>query len=74
MRTTALAMITAYLAASYNREVAAFPGRVYDTRSGGPNKLIRKNIASLITGPQDLLELMRIGAVLLRERPEQVSI
>lgn len=52
------AMITAYVAASYNREVAAFPGRVFDTKSGGPNKLIRKNIASLITGPQDLLDIM----------------
>jgi DNA processing protein len=52
------AMITAYMAASYNREVAAFPGRVYDSRSGGPNKLICMNIASLITGAQDLLEVM----------------
>ena len=51
-------MITAYLAASYNREVAAFPGRVFDTKSGGPNKLIRKNIASLITGAADLADLM----------------
>jgi DNA processing protein len=51
-------MITAYLAASYNREVAAYPGRVFDAKSGGPNKLIRKNIASLITGPQDLADLM----------------
>lgn len=53
------AMITAYLACSYNREVAAFPGRVYDSRSGGPNMLIRKNIASMITDAGDLLALMR---------------
>lgn len=52
------AMITGYVAASYNREVAAFPGRVFDAKSGGPNKLIRKNIASLITGAQDLLDVM----------------
>jgi DNA processing protein len=52
------AMITAYVAASYNREVAAIPGRLFDTKSGGPNKLIRKNIASLITGAQDLLDIM----------------
>jgi len=52
------AMITGYVAASYNREVAAFPGRVFDAKSGGPNKLIRKNIAALITGAQDLLDLM----------------
>ena len=52
------AMITGYVAASYNREVAAFPGRVFDAKSGGPNKLIRKNIASLITNAQDLLDIM----------------
>lgn len=52
------AMITGYVAASYNREVAAFPGRAFDTKSGGPNKLIRKNIASLITNAQDLLDVM----------------
>lgn len=52
------AMITGYMAASYNREVAAFPGRAYDGKSEGPNKLIRMNIASLITGAKDLLEVM----------------
>lgn len=52
------AMITAYVAASYNREVAAFPGRIYDTRSEGPNHLIRKNIAAIITSAADLIELM----------------
>jgi DNA processing protein len=52
------AMITAYVAASYNREVAAIPGRVTDAKSGGPNKLIRKNIAAMITGGQDLAGLM----------------
>ncbi len=31
------AMITAYVAASYNREVAAYPGRAFDVKSGGPN-------------------------------------
>jgi DNA processing protein len=31
---------------------------VFDSKSGGPNKLIRKNIASLITGAQDLLDIM----------------
>lgn len=55
------AMITAYLAIGYGREVAAFPGRAYDSRSGGPNKLIRRNIASLITGAPDLLDTMNWG-------------
>ena len=52
------AMITAYIAASYNREVGAFPGRIYDAKSSGPNKLIKKNIAAAILGPEDLLEMM----------------
>jgi DNA processing protein len=51
-------LITAYMASGYNREVAAYPGRVTDTRSAGCNDLIRSNIAAMITGPEDLLELM----------------
>lgn len=52
------AMITAYLAHGYNREVAAFPGRVGDTRSSGCNLLIRRSIAALITNAGDLMDLM----------------
>ena len=52
------AMITAYLARSYNREVAAFPGKVHDNRSAGCNDLIRRNIAGLITHADDLQALM----------------
>jgi DNA processing protein len=52
------ALITARIASSYNRDVAAFPGRVHDSRSSGCNELIRTNIASMITGADDLLELM----------------
>ncbi|HRO43109.1 MAG TPA: DNA-processing protein DprA [Flavipsychrobacter sp.] len=55
------AMITAYVAHSYNRDVAAFPGRVYDSKSGGPNHLIKRNIAAMINGADDLLELMNWG-------------
>lgn len=52
------ALITARLADSYNRDVAAFPGRVYDNKSRGCNELIRTNIAAMITSADDLLELM----------------
>jgi len=52
------ALITAHMAAGYNREVAAYPGRVNDTRSAGCNQLIRTNIAAMITKADDLLELM----------------
>ncbi len=52
------AVITAYLAAGYNREVAAFPGRVHDPCSRGCHMLIRKNIAAMITSADDLADLM----------------
>lgn len=52
------AMITAKLATSYNREVAALPGRAYDKKSEGCNYLIRTNIAQLINNGNDFLEMM----------------
>lgn len=52
------AMITAYMALSYGRDVAAFPGRIYDSKSSGANHLIKKNMAALITNGEDLLQLM----------------
>lgn len=52
------ALITALMANSYNRDVAAFPGRVYDHKSAGTNMLIRKNLAALINSAEDLLTLM----------------
>ncbi len=51
-------MITAKLAASYNREVAAFPGRANDSKSKGCNYLIANNIAQLIQSTEDLLNMM----------------
>ena len=48
------ALITADIAASYNRDVFAYPGRAGDTYSQGCNQLIRNNGASLITGINDL--------------------
>ncbi len=52
------AMITAKLAAAYNRDIAAFPGRTIDSISGGCNYLIRTHMAQLITNHTDLMELM----------------
>lgn len=60
------AMITASLAASYNREIAAFPGRIYDARSSGPNQLIMRQMAAMISCGDDLLSLMNWGT---RDRP-----
>mgnify|MGYP001041218656 CR=1 FL=1 len=52
------AMATANIAASYNRDVFALPGRINDQFSSGCNKLIRNNIASLITCLDDLVKAM----------------
>ena len=46
-------LITAEIAQSYNRQVWAFPGRVFDTYSSGCNMLIFKNKASLLTNAED---------------------
>lgn len=51
-------LITAELALEYNRDVFAFPGRVYDETSRGCNNLIRRQQATLLTCAADLLDAM----------------
>ena len=48
------ALITAYIANGYNRDVMAFPGRVGDQSSQGCNHLIKSNKAALIESVEDL--------------------
>ncbi len=48
-------LITADLAATYNREVCTFPGRVTDQYSEGCNQLIAQQKAHLITSAEDFL-------------------
>lgn len=50
------AMITAYLALDQNRNVYAVPGNIEFKQSKGPNKLIQKGEAKLITSIDDILE------------------
>jgi DNA processing protein len=47
-------LVTADIAASYNRDVFAFPGRAGDTYSVGCNQLIKNSGAALINGIDDL--------------------
>jgi DNA processing protein len=65
------AMITAELANGYNKDVAAFPGKVNDEYSKGCNKLIRTNRASLITGITDLNYLMGWNTDQPKPSPQQ---
>lgn len=51
-------LITADIAASYNREVFAVPGRTTDAQSAGCNWLIRTARAHLLTSADDLLYIM----------------
>ena len=51
-------LITAEIANSYNKDVFAFPGRIYDAKSEGCNQLIKNNKACLITSAEDLVHLM----------------
>lgn len=52
------ALVTARLAAGYDRDVMALPGRVTDRYSAGCNSLIAGNIAALITSADDLFTHM----------------
>lgn len=52
------ALITANLAAGYNRDVFALPGRHNDRYSAGCNRIIRAGMAQLITSADDLIDSM----------------
>lgn len=51
-------LITAELANGYNKDVFAIPGKTTDIKSEGCNYLIKNNKAPLISGGDDLLEMM----------------
>ena len=51
-------IITAELANSYNKDVFAFPGRTTDTKSAGCNYLIKNNKAILLSGAQDIIDML----------------
>ena len=48
-------MITVNMAADYNRDVFAVPGRIHDEKSEGCNLLIRNNRANLARSAEDIL-------------------
>lgn len=51
-------LITADLANSYNREVFAVPGRIYDSNSIGCNMLIEENKAALLQSADSFIRFM----------------
>lgn len=54
-------MVTADIAATYHRDVFAFPGRVFDKYSEGCNQLIRTQKAVALQDAADFLQLMNWG-------------
>ena len=65
------AMITARLAQGYGRDVFAFPGRVTDQMSEGCLKLIKTNVAGLITSASAFVEAMNWTPVKPKNEPIQ---
>lgn len=51
-------LITAEIALSYQRDVAAFPGRAGEANTAGCNRYIKQNKAALIENAEDLVKLM----------------
>ena len=68
------ALITADIAFSYNRTVAAFPGKVDNPYSAGCHKLIHRNMATLITNADDLLELLQWTNPKSNNQPRQLEL
>ena len=61
-------MLTARLAASYNRDVYVLPGRADDLRSAGCNRLLREKIAEPLTDPADIPAQLGLGPALRSAR------
>lgn len=65
------ALITARLAAGYNRDVFALPGRTSDRFSQGCNRLIADNSAALIQSADDLIKAMNWNRTAGTSNPSQ---
>ena len=51
-------LVTCRLAQSYQRDVFAFPGSINNPYSVGCNRLIRDNVAGLVTSAEDILKAL----------------
>ena len=54
------ALITAKRALEQNREIFAVPGKIFDEKSKGPNKLIAESGAHPLVKPERIYELLKI--------------
>jgi DNA processing protein len=67
-------LITAEIAASYNRDVFAVPGRVKDKFSKGCNMLIKSNKAAMISSVKDLEYVLGWNAIETKPKPFQKAL
>lgn len=67
-------LITANLANTYNREVFAVPGNVFDMSSSGCNFLIQHNKAHLLANKDHFLEIMNWDVATKKQQLEQTNI
>lgn len=51
-------IITAEIAHSYNRDVFAVPGSIFQKSQQGCHELIRNNVAALVSSGKDMIEMM----------------
>lgn len=68
------ALVTAGLAADYNRDVFALPGRIGDQYSAGCNRIIASGMARLLTSADELISSMGWTAKTLPEESTQPSL
>lgn len=69
------ALITAYYANEYNREVFAVPGNLYEKNSVGCHNLVINNQAHIITSANDLIRIMNWDYEgLISSKPRQLDI
>jgi DNA processing protein len=66
-------LITARLAAEYNRELLCIPHRIGDTHGFGPHLFLRLG-ATLVAQPSHILEALGISARTESERPERPNL
>ena len=62
-------IITACIAHSYQRDVFAIPGSIFEPSQEGCHELIRQNLAALVTSGEDIIEMMNWNA----EKPAQIQ-
>ena len=62
-------IITACIAHSYQRDVFAVPGSVFEPSQEGCHELIRQNLAALVTSGADIIEMMGWDA----EKPTHIQ-